>query len=122
MPQTDSGISRSCGIDRETVKRWRLADGWSEQRAEFLAQCRSDAARATAVATATARQTARVLSAVRRREILESIAEDPDGKPRDRIAAILADARLDPDGREDGPEADQGIVVLDGDSEAWLDG
>ena len=96
LPPSDLGIARQCGIDRGTVKRWREAEAWDIQRAEFWHRCRTDTAVESQVAADTARAAHRYLTHAQRLEILHDIATDLDAERRDRIAAVLACNKLDP--------------------------
>lgn len=91
-PPSDRALAASCGIDRETVKRWRIADSWEVSRAEFWQ-------RATNVATSAAiadKVAGSILTAIRRRELLRQIAEDEKANTHARVAALALDAKLDP--------------------------
>jgi hypothetical protein len=89
---SDRSLAASCGIDRETVKRWRVADSWELRRAEFW-QRATNASTSAAIAAKVAGE---VLTAIRRREILREIAEDSKANIHARVAALALDAKLDP--------------------------
>ena len=96
LPPSDSAIGRACGIDRETVKRWREAEAWELARAEFHHRAASAAAHATSVE----RKAAKVLTALRRRELLESCAEDKAVPWPVRIQAMREDREEEREARE----------------------
>lgn len=107
-------VATELGVGRTTVHEWRHKYDWdlalTEQanRAERVRTEANDQA---------VRDTARlgVLSAARRRELLALCAEDATAKWSERIAAIKADAEIDPAerGDADGAGPSDRFVVVD---------
>lgn len=106
---TDSGVAASCGIDRETVKRWRTAGNWEVRRAEYWRRA-TDAATLKAVSE---QRVASVLTRVNALAILAEIAQSAAHEARDRINAIKAAAAIEQWGAssDDGDGPPQRLVL-----------
>ena len=92
---SDSAISRACGIDRQTVKRWREASSWDIQRAEFWHRCHTDATVAAIAATEGERKATAILSRAEGLGLLSGIAWDEKQKGTTRVMAITRISEID---------------------------